>query len=545
MGKGSRNRENRIVDGLESENVGVKLSKMQLIKQQKKKEKTKKIITSVIAVVILIGIIVGVVAMNQSRTPKLVGVISATSQAYELDNAMMAYFLYSQYNTFVNNNYYYLSYYGLNPNLSLKQQNFSTNMTWFSYFMRAAKLQVKELVAMATEAQNQGVALDEEELKEIDDYLAELKADSQIKSTYGSLKNYLSAIYAPGVTEDTVRKCIRLQELAAKYYEQLIESFEYTDEEMNKYVEDNPESFYKFDYIYYDFDPETKTGATADEKKAALEAAKKAAEEFLAKVTDEASFKNLIVELEKKAEEEAETTGTTTTGTSTGTGSDTEKTDEDYLKNFIKESQAYKADSDFGKWAFENDRKDGDFKLIENTKKSTVDGKEVTEVTGYTVYFLTKAKYVDDYATKDVRHILFTKTKYGTDDAAKKKAEEVLAEFNKGEKTAEAFGELAKKYTEDSNGDKGGLYENVTKGYMVTEFNDWMYDEERQVGDTEIIKTKYGYHIMYHEGDGEIAWKLSAKDGLKAEEYESYLKELQEKETHAVTFNDKLLAVIP
>lgn len=543
MGKGSRNREVRVTDNQATANGGVKLSKKQLIKQQEQKEKTQKTITMVAAIVILVAIIVGIVVVALNKTPKLEGNISATSEKYEIDNAMMAYFMYSQYNTFVNNNYYYLSYYQLNPSISLKMQTMAgSNTSWFTYFMKAAKAQVSELVALATEAQEKGVALDADELKEIDDYLAELKTSAK-KNGYGNLNKYFSSVYTAGVTEEAVRKSLQLQELAAKYYEQLLETFEYTDEEMEKYVADNPESFYKFDYVFYDFTPDVKSTATADEKKAALEAAKKEAEDFLAKVTDEASFKNLIVELEKKAEEDAKATETTTTTSSTGTGEEKEKTDEDYLKNFIKEGQAYKADSDFGKWAFEDERKAGDFKLIEVTKKTTVDGKDATEVTGYTVYFLTNAKYIDDYATKDVRHILFTKTTYGTDEAAKKKAEEVLAEYNKGDKTAEAFGELAKKYTEDGNGDEGGLYENVLKNYMVTEFNDWMYDEDRKVGDTEIVKTSYGYHIMYHVGDGEIAWKINAEDALKAEEYEEYIKELEKK--HTVTFDDKKLSTIP
>ena len=544
MGKGSRNREVRIADQEAVTNGGMKLSKKQLIKQQEQKEKTKKIITMVATIAILVAVIVGVVVVSLNKTPKLEGNISATSEKYEIDNAMMAYFLYSQYNTFVNNNYYYLNAYGLDPSISLKYQNTpGSNTSWFTYFMNSAKVQVNELVAMASEAQAKGVSLDEKEVEEIDHDLSDMAASVK-KNGYRNLDKYLATVYTAGVTEGAVRKCLLLQKLASKYYEQLLdtEEFTYTDEEMEKYVKDNPESFYKFDYVYYDFTPTfLKPGTTDDEKKAAIEDAKKKAEEFIAKVTDEASFKNLIVELEKAAEEEAKATDTTSAAT--GTGDEKEKTDEDYLKNFIKKGEAYKASTDFGKWAFDDERKTGDFDVIELTTTKKVDGKDVTEVTGYAVYFLTQAKYRDDYATKDVRHILFTKNTYGSDAAAKAKAEEILAEFNKGDKTAEAFGELAKKYTEDSNGDEGGLYENVLKDYMVTEFNDWMYDEKREVGDVEIVKTTYGYHIMYHVGDGEIAWKLSAESYLEQEDYEEYLKALEK--TYPVTYDNAKLATIP
>jgi len=83
----------------------------------------------------------------------------------------------------------------------------------------------------------------------------------------------------------------------------------------------------------------------------------------------------------------------------------------------------------------------------------------------------------------------------------------------------------------------------VLKDYMVTEFNDWMYNEKREVGDVEIVKTTYGYHIMYHVGDGEIAWKLSAESYLEQEDYEEYLKALEK--TYPVTYDNAKLATIP
>ena len=32
---------------------------------------------------------------------------------------------------------------------------------------------------------------------------------------------------------------------------------------------------------------------------------------------------------------------------------------------------------------------------------------------------------------------------------------------------------------------------------MVEAFNDWCFDENRQTGDHGLVKTQYGYHIMY------------------------------------------------
>ena len=140
------------------------------------------------------------------------------------------------------------------------------------------------------------------------------------------------------------------------------------------------------------------------------------------------------------------------------------------------------------------------------------------------------------YASQDVRHILFKvdTTLKGTAlekafDKAKAEAEKVLEEYNKGDKTAEKFGELAKEHTDDSNGEDGGLYENVLKGQMVEEFENWIYDEARVAGDVDLVKTDYGWHIMYYVGEGKTAWKVTAEKGLKNEDYEKHLEELKEK----------------
>ena len=43
----------------------------------------------------------------------------------------------------------------------------------------------------------------------------------------------------------------------------------------------------------------------------------------------------------------------------------------------------------------------------------------------------------------------------------------------------------------------GGLYADFPQGQMVPEFDGWSFDAARKLGDTDIVKTDYGYHIMY------------------------------------------------
>ena len=121
----------------------------------------------------------------------------------------------------------------------------------------------------------------------------------------------------------------------------------------------------------------------------------------------------------------------------------------------------------------------------------------------------------------DVRHILIQpegEEEDWTDEswsAAEEEANRIYAQWLQ-DATAENFAALAQEYTMDSNADVGGLYEAVAPGDMVTEFNDWCFDETRKAGDHGIVKTRFGYHIMYFVGtnDGTPTWFETAKEDM-------------------------------
>jgi hypothetical protein len=41
----------------------------------------------------------------------------------------------------------------------------------------------------------------------------------------------------------------------------------------------------------------------------------------------------------------------------------------------------------------------------------------------------------------------------------------------------------------------------------VPNFLNWSIDPDRQAGDTEVIETEYGYHVMYYTGDDELSYR--------------------------------------
>lgn len=107
-----------------------------------------------------------------------------------------------------------------------------------------------------------------------------------------------------------------------------------------------------------------------------------------------------------------------------------------------------------------------------------------------------------------VRHILIqpeggTTTSSGTTytdaewEACRVKAQQIYDAWLAGDKSEGTFIDSAKLNSKDGNAREGGIYEDVYAGMMVEAFNDWCFDESRQYGDHGLVKTPYGYHIMF------------------------------------------------
>ena len=95
----------------------------------------------------------------------------------------------------------------------------------------------------------------------------------------------------------------------------------------------------------------------------------------------------------------------------------------------------------------------------------------------------------------------------------------------------EEYGEL---YTEDGS----VFYDDVEKGQMVAEFEEWLFAKSRVEGEityTEPVETEYGYHIMYYVGSETEMWKSEIRTKISDEENTAYLENIQT--VHSVTVN--------
>ena len=180
--------------------------------------------------------------------------------------------------------------------------------------------------------------------------------------------------------------------------------------------------------------------------------------------------------------------------------------------------------------------KDG---LAEDHKHGDDCGCERT-IDGYVIVLFTE-RNDNHMKLVNIRHIL-VKFEGGTTDkngnktysddekkTAKEAAEKLLQQWKDGKATEESFGELANKESDDQNGKvtNGGLYEDVYPGQMVEAFNDWCFAEERKAGDTGIVETEYGYHVMFYSSADEMSYRDMLIDSdLRTEQTEEWQKGL-------------------
>ena len=158
----------------------------------------------------------------------------------------------------------------------------------------------------------------------------------------------------------------------------------------------------------------------------------------------------------------------------------------------------------------------------------------------------------------DVRHILIMpeggtpsadglSTTYSDAEweACRQKAQAIYDQWLSGDKSQDSFGALANEKSQDKDGKvtDGGIYTDVYKSQMVEEFDAWCFDASRQPGDHGLVKTVYGYHIMYYVG-GEEGWIRYSREGAQQEKFYAMEAQLVEENPVKAEYGKIAIAVV-
>lgn len=482
--------------------------------KQRKEEKRSNLLYGTIFVVFLLVAVAAIVWKSNiiQRTAT-----AATVNGEKYGVAEVSFYYQNAYQSFLTDmsNYGMLSYVGIDTSSSLKDQTVSSmgamftgaeeGTSWYDYFMNQALESMADIKALNDAAEAEGFTWDDDMQATLDANMDSLATSA---ATYGYTEDqYLRMIFGSTMTKSIYEEQTKLAILASAYQTAYSDSLNYTEDELEAAYAEDPSAYDLVSAQYVRIsgsvpttDEEGNEVEVTDEMKAeAMATAKGYADQIYADYQSGGDLETLADECE---------------GSATYTDSDS-----------VTYSTAV-----LNEWLFDTARKAGDSAVLEDEANSAY----------YVVVFEGRGR--NDYDTVDVRHILISPEAselssddegYEDDVAAKKaeamdKAEALLEEWKAGEATEDSFAELAKENSDDGSASVGGLYTEVYKGQMVTEFNDWCFDSARKAGDTGVVETTYGAHVMYFVGYDIPYWQVQVRDNLRTEAVNQWYEEKTE-----------------
>ena len=397
---------------------------------------------------------------------------------------------------------------------------------------------------------------------EIDQYIDNLKETAESKNL--SLKEFLRTYMGKSVKEDDVRSAMEKCTLGYKYAE--IRKAEISDaltsQELEEYVKDHPDAFYKSYYTSYEFTNvhlahEAKQCSSVDEL--AL---------LLARFVTNQEFDRLYKEnfedagIENPHEKETLQYQIIDTLLSRrefcvpgsqdpypehfNSASDSAYDRAAYqivtalqpsLDAELKKIQAGKSVSyvdlsgEDGKyatriqqWIFSEGRKPGDCYVVPETKPATETspGKSI-----HTWCLLTEHMVLDEKMTRNVCYVKFTDEEAYT---AEEKANAFLYAFLDS-KSAEKFDELAVQLEViDPNTSAMREYATETSVKITSEkLAHWLFNESRAVGDADVIQDGDAYYVAYYAHENEANWCIQARNALTDIQLKDWFEDIEAK----------------
>lgn len=476
--------------------------------QQRKEEKRSNILYGTIAVVFVIVALATVLWRSNIIARSAT---AATIDGEKYNAAEVSFFYQNAYRNFYNQYYYYMAYgmLSLDTSKDLKDQELTDSdasmlgvevgQTWHDFFVDTGLKQMAAVQSALKQADAEDFTYPDGVQAQHDATMSSLKATAAASNM--SVDQYLTGTFGSTMTEKVYSEQLTRVLQYDAYTSAYADGLSYDLDTLEKAYQEDPNSYDKVAYESVsilgsvssttDADGNTVT-PTDEEKTAAKAAAKDAADQMLAAYRSGEKLETLAGSNEKAT----------------------------YTNN---DGTVYTGDV-LSEWLYDSARKDGDNAVLESGS------------TYYVAVF--HSRFRDEYDTVDVRHILIqpaTGELSSGDEGyeaeqeqlkadAKVEAEQILADWQSGDATEDSFAALAMEKSSDTGSKyNGGLYSQVYQGQMVTEFNDWCFDSSRKAGDTGVVETSYGSHVMYFVGKDLPRWQAQVTDTLKDADYADWI----------------------
>ena len=219
--------------------------------------------------IILVPIVLLIIVLNSGMLQRVVTAAKVHGESYSV--VRYNYYYFDYYNTFLEEHEQELDELGYDPNGNDAKQFTSEGISWKAFFLREAEKNMAETAYYYDLAQAAGYEFSEEELRPIDQRMAE-HAEAQAASHINA-KNYYTAYYGAGMTEEAYRAELTRQVKAAAYKDYLIRSSAPTPADISAYIAANAIPDYRtadLRVITLEAQPDRETGEVGPEQENAL-----------------------------------------------------------------------------------------------------------------------------------------------------------------------------------------------------------------------------------------------------------------------------------
>lgn len=451
----------------------------------------------------------GNVALKVGDTPVSIGMYN-----YYYDSIVYEYTYYANY-----------GYYDLDTTADFATQytkdDDGNEISWLDFFEQQTKERLKLNILYYEEGVKAGVKLTDEQQKNIDEQISGLETTAAQSGQ--SINDYIAENYGEYCGEATLRKFLEQYYIAGSYYYQSQILNRPSDEDTEAYFKEHEDAYKSVSYAIIETPYDT-----TDENTMATSL--QAAQQLSTTFTDAEAMRLAIPTASAELVQQFITAGYFSTEADAIAALE-ESMNSTQSKTEVESTYS----SDVADWLFSDDTAVNSTMVYPNQESSII-----------TIIMKTSEPKLDETEVYSVRHILImpeteeaadtegsTETEESAEateqdwESAYEEAQSILDEYNNGEKTEIEFAKLAEQYSEDTgstsagqSGYYGGGYEGVPLGEMVPEFENWAIDDSRRYGDVEIVKSDYGYHIMYFIFNGAEYLYNAQQDCAKAKEDE-------------------------
>lgn len=471
-----------------------------------KKETVTAVLSSLIAVVIIaILVVLGVryYTVPNSNEKMNPGNVVMTVGNTDVSVGMYNFYyqnIVKQYVQYASNGYYDID---LSKDFSTQYttDDDGNEISWQDRFKENTTELIKKNTIYYQKGIESGITLTDAQKEMIETQLDNIK--NAASSANLGVNEYIAQTYGDNCGLETLRKYLEQNYISSVYYYQQQIKLRPSEDELNAYFKENENDYKSCSYAILEAEYDTSSDAT---KKAAVDNAKAA----IAKITDEDSMKALIPEfcsdLISKYISAGYFTDESDAVDAFAGAMDSTSVKSDVESNFGEDiaDWMFNTDTAVGSLNYYADENAGVIYIIMKTSQPALDSDSASKV--YSVrHILVIPESGDDDSSSSSSSSTATK-EYTEEEwaAALEKANSILDEYNKGDKTELSFAELAEKYTDDTsstsvnmNNMYGGGIMDTQLGQMVSDFENWAIDSSRKYGDVEIVKSSYGYHIMF------------------------------------------------